>query len=92
MNIQAIWRIQTCINGTTQSAETNTTNTNANTTIGEFALLDPEVVPVHKVLDKYNWTVTTIHNHMLDESPKLLFMHWTVTGNPDEIVQQAREQ
>jgi hypothetical protein len=28
---------------------------------------------------------------MLDESPKLLFMHWTVTGNPDEIVQQARE-
>src|SRR5215211_7421562 len=34
---------------------------------------------------------TTIHNHMLDESPKLLFLHWTVTGNPDEIVQQARE-
>ena len=28
---------------------------------------------------------------MLDESPKLLFMHWTVTGNPDEIVQQAKE-
>ncbi|HEX2169658.1 MAG TPA: DUF1259 domain-containing protein, partial [Nitrososphaera sp.] len=56
-----------------------------------FALLDPEVVPVNEVLDKYNWTVTTIHNHMLDESPKLLFMHWTVTGNPDEIVQQARE-
>jgi hypothetical protein len=39
----------------------------------------------------YNWTVTTIHNHMLNESPKLLFMHWTVTGNPDEIVQQAKE-
>jgi len=28
---------------------------------------------------------------MLDESPKLLFMHWRVTGNPDEIVQQAKE-
>jgi hypothetical protein len=28
---------------------------------------------------------------MLDESPKLLFLHWTVTGNPDEIVQQAKE-
>jgi hypothetical protein len=58
---------------------------------GEFALIDPEVVPVNEVLEKYNWTVTTIHNHMLDESPKLLFMHWTVTGNPDEIVQQAKE-
>jgi Domain of Unknown Function (DUF1259) len=79
-------------NGTTQTSANNTT-TNNNTVVafGEFALLDPEVVPVNEVLDKYNWTVTTIHNHMLDESPKLLFMHWTVTGNPDEIVQQARE-
>ncbi|MFL6481204.1 MAG: DUF1259 domain-containing protein [Nitrososphaera sp.] len=78
---------------TTQTAANNTTTTNNTTVVafGEFALIDPEVVPVHKVLDKYNWTVTTIHNHMLDESPKLLFMHWTVTGNPDEIVQQARE-
>lgn len=58
---------------------------------GEFSLLDPEVVPVHEVLDRYNWTITTIHNHMLDESPKLLFMHWAVTGNPDDIVQQAKE-
>ena len=80
-------------NGTTPSAIANTTNTNNTTVVafGEFALIDPEVVPVNEVLEKYNWTVTTIHNHMLDESPKLLFMHWTVTGNPDEIVQQARE-
>jgi hypothetical protein len=80
-------------NGTTPSATANTTNSNNTTVVafGEFALIDPEVVPVNEVLDKYNWTVTTIHNHMLDESPKLLFMHWTVTGNPDEIVQQARE-
>ena len=80
-------------NGTTPEAIANTTNTNNTTVVafGEFALIDPEVVPVNEVLDKYNWTVTTIHNHMLDESPKLLFMHWTVTGNPDEIVQQARE-
>ncbi len=77
-------------NGTTQTAA-NTTNNNTVVAFGEFALLDPEVVPVNEVLDKYNWTVTTIHNHMLDESPKLLFMHWTVTGNPDEIVQQAKE-
>ncbi len=80
-------------NGTAQTGANNTTTTNNNTWVGfgEFALLDPEVVPVNEVLDKYNWTVTTIHNHMLNESPKLLFMHWTVTGNPDEIVQQARE-
>ena len=79
-------------NGTAQTAANNTTTNNTTVVaFGEFALIDPEVVPVHKVMDKYNWTVTTIHNHMLDESPKLLFMHWTVTGNPDEIVQQAKE-
>jgi hypothetical protein len=77
-------------NGTI-SAAANATNTTTVVTFGEFALLDPEVVPVNELLDKYNWTITTIHNHMLDELPKLLFMHWTVTGNPDEIVQQARE-
>ncbi len=70
-------------NGTTQTGSSNTT-TNNNTVVafGEFALLDPEVVPVNEVLDKYNWTVTTIHNHMLDESPKLLFMHWNVHWKP----------
>lgn len=81
--------------GTTNSSTNGTTSATANDTtvvaFGEFALIDPEVVPVNEVMKKYNWTVTTIHNHMLDESPKLLFMHWTVTGNPDEIVQQARE-
>jgi hypothetical protein len=66
-------------------------NTGTVVVFGEFALIDPEVVPVQKVLNKFDWTITTIHNHMLDESPKLLFLHWTVTGNPDEIVQQAKE-
>jgi hypothetical protein len=81
--------------GTANSSANGTTSAAANDTtvvaFGEFALIDPEVVPVNEVLEKYNWTVTTIHNHMLDESPKLLFMHWTVIGNPDEIVQQAKE-
>lgn len=73
------------------AGEGATENNNTVVAFGEFSLLDPEVVPVTKVLQKHNWTITTIHNHMLDESPKLLFMHWTVTGSPDDIVQQAKE-
>lgn len=76
---------------TNASSNGTTNNTGTVVAFGEFALIDPEVVPVQKVLNKYNWTITTIHNHMLDESPKLLFLHWTVTGDPDEIVQQAKE-
>ena len=40
---------------------------------------------------KYNWTQTTLHHHMLNESPKLLFLHWSVTGDADELIKQAKE-
>ena len=66
--------INSSANGTA-SGTANASNTTTVVAFGEFALLDPEVVPVNEVLDKYNWTVTTIRNHMLDESPKLLLMH-----------------
>lgn len=48
----------TTINGTAQTAGANNTTiaTNNNTVVafGEFALLDPEVVPVNEVMKKYN--------------------------------------
>jgi len=58
---------------------------------GEFALLDSEVVPVRKVMEKYNWTETALYHHMLGEIPKLLFLHWSVTGNADDLIKQAKE-
>jgi hypothetical protein len=58
---------------------------------GEWSLLDSEVVPVQKVMEKYNWTQTALHHHMLGETPKVLFLHWAVTGNPIDIINQAKE-
>src|SRR4051794_30270185 len=58
---------------------------------GEFALLDSEVVPVRNVMEKYNWTETALHHHMLGETPKVLFLHWSVTGNADDLIKQAKE-
>ena len=58
---------------------------------GEWSLLDSEVVPVQKVMEKYNWTQTALHRHMLGETPKVLFLHWAVTGNPIDIINQAKE-
>jgi hypothetical protein len=58
---------------------------------GEFALVDSEVVPVRKVMEKYNWTETALHHHMLGEIPKILFLHWSVTGNADDLIKQAKE-
>ena len=48
--------------------------------MGEFALLEPELVPVKKVLDE-KANVTAVHNHMVMESPKLINVHWEARGN-----------
>ncbi len=64
---------------------------NLTAAFGEWALLDSEVVPVQKVMEKYNWTQTALHHHMLGETPKVLFLHWAVTGNPMDVINQAKE-
>src|SRR3954451_11466337 len=64
---------------------------NITAAFGGWALLDSEVVPVQKVMEKYNWTQTALHHHMLGETPKVLFLHWAVTGNPTDIINQAKE-
>jgi hypothetical protein len=43
---------------------------------GDFVLIAPEVNPVIKVLARNGITVTSLHNHLLDESPRLFFMHF----------------
>jgi hypothetical protein len=70
---------------------TNPQQNNLSVAFGEFALLDSEVVPVREVMQKYNWTETALHHHMLLETPKVLFLHWSVTGVPADIANQALE-
>lgn len=64
---------------------------NTKVAFGEFALIDPEVVPVQQIMGKYNWTQTALHHHLLNESPKILFLHWSVTGDANELIKQAKE-
>jgi hypothetical protein len=75
----------------TGAFQANTTNQNMSAAFGEWALLDSEVVPVQNVMQKYNWTQTALHHHMLNELPKILFLHWSVTGNANELINQAKE-
>jgi hypothetical protein len=83
------------LNNTGMFASNSSSNTANKSQIkaafGEFALLDSEVVPVRKVMEKYNWTETALHHHMLGEIPKILFLHWSVTGNADDLIKQAKE-
>ncbi|RDU35981.1 hypothetical protein DRW41_15415 [Neobacillus piezotolerans] len=54
--------------------------------IGEMALLQEEVNPVIDALRKGGLEITAIHNHMMYERPRIMFLH--VQGKGD-IVKQA---
>ena len=76
--------------GNSNSTSGNNTDT-LKAAFGEFALFDSEVIPVREVMQKYNWTETALHHHMLGETPKILFLHWSVNGDANELIQQAKE-
>jgi len=50
---------------------------------GDFVLLAGEVTPVMKALRENGIEVTAVHSHMLNESPRLFFMHFW--GNDDAL-------
>ena len=78
-------------NSSSGGGNSNNTTNNTKAAFGEFALIDSEVVPVREVMNKYNWTETALHHHMLGETPKILFLHWSVTGDANELIKQAKE-
>ena len=45
-------------------------------TTGDFVLTADEVNPVIKALRTHGIEVTALHNHMLDDEPRLFFMHF----------------
>jgi hypothetical protein len=54
---------------------------------GDFVLTADEVNPVLKALRSSGIEVTALHSHMLDEQPRLFFMHfWAV----DDALKLAR--
>ena len=73
------------------SSNSNGNATNLKAAFGEFALIDSEVIPVRDIMQKYNWTETALHHHMLGETPKILFLHWSVTGDANDLINQAKE-
>jgi hypothetical protein len=73
------------------SSNSNDNATNLKAGFGEFALIDSEVIPVREIMQKYNWTETALHHHMLGETPKILFLHWSVTGDANDLINQAKE-
>ena len=52
---------------------------------GDFMLLPAEVNPVIKVLRSNGIEVASVHNHMLDDEPRLIFMHFWAYGDAVDL-------
>jgi hypothetical protein len=54
---------------------------------GDFVLIASEVNPVLKALREHGIEVTAIHNHMLDDEPRLFFMHFWANDDAVKLAQ-----
>jgi Domain of Unknown Function (DUF1259) len=56
----------------------------------EFTLLQSEVDKVNQYLRDHHWTVSAIHNHWFDESPRLIFLHAQKQDDLDNVLKEVR--
>lgn len=65
------------------------TKTNAHIA-GDIAMLGHEVNSVIKVLRGHNLEVVAVHNHMLDEDTRMIFLHYYGKGPAEELAKGFR--
>jgi len=54
-------------------------------TTGDFSLTADEVTPVIRALRSHGIEVEALHMHMLDDAPRLFYVHWWAVGEPGAI-------
>ncbi len=57
---------------------------------GDFVLTGEEVNPVLRALRENGIEVTALHNHMLDDQPRLFFMHFWANDDATKLAQGLR--
>jgi|AGTN01.3.fsa_nt_gi Domain of Unknown Function (DUF1259). len=58
---------------------------------GEYVLLADEVQPVMKVLNCNGIMITATHTHMLNEEPRLYYLHVWAVGDPAKVARGLRD-
>jgi hypothetical protein len=57
---------------------------------GDFVLVANEVDPVLRVLRTNGIEVTALHNHMLNDEPRLFFMHFWANDDAAKLARGLR--
>jgi hypothetical protein len=54
---------------------------------GDFTMLESEVAPVIKALVENGIEVVAVHNHMVNEQPRIFFLHYWGVGEASKLAQ-----
>ena len=58
--------------------------------MGDLVLLEDEVNPVMKKLRTAGFEITAVHNHLMKETPSVLYMHYMGHGKAADFAQSLR--
>src|ERR1043166_4692211 len=57
---------------------------------GDFAVLEEELQPVLKALRKAGINIVAIHQHMAQETPRILFLHYWGKGKTVDLARGVK--
>lgn len=57
---------------------------------GDFAMYEPELQDVLKALRKANINIVSIHQHMIGEDPRIIFLHYWGLGSSEHLAKALR--
>jgi hypothetical protein len=57
---------------------------------GDFAMLESEVQPVLKALRSAGINIVALHNHMMNESPRIMFLHFWGIGSTSDLAKGVK--
>ena len=57
---------------------------------GDFAMLESELQTVLKTLRKANIDIVAIHQHMTNEQPRVMFLHYWGTGKAEDLARAVK--
>src|SRR5438128_2740497 len=57
---------------------------------GDFAMHESEVQEILKALRHANINIVSIHQHMIGENPRIIFLHYWGIGNTEHLAKALR--
>ncbi len=75
-----------------QTAGATTTAANQTTVYGfaEFALMGGQLPSAMRMLSNSSWNVVAVHNHVIGESPSMIFVHAIANGDINTLAEDSR--